>query len=88
MTEKKATTKRDPEARIQKLREQQAELSAQIKAQKKKLRDREEKRLNDRRIEIGRLAESAGVLFASDDALLAALRTIASGSDTPAATAT
>lgn len=80
MTEKKEAkepAKRDPADRLARLKKQQADLTAQIRAQEQKLRDREEKKLNDRRIEIGKLAEAAGVLFAPDADLSAALKSIA-----------
>lgn len=70
MTEAKA------EARLKKLKVQQAELAAQIKMQEKKVKEREEKKLNDRRIEIGILAEKAGVVAFADDVILAALKSI------------
>lgn len=78
MTEQKTKAKRGPTEKLTKLREQQAQLAAQIKAQEKKLREREVKKLNDRLLEVGRLAEAAGVLFASDEDLTKALQTVAS----------
>lgn len=87
MTEKKKTTepaKRDPADRLARLKKQQADLAAQIRAQEQKLRDRDEKKLNDRRLEIGKLAEAAGVLFAADADLAAAFKSIASKPSTSA----
>lgn len=75
-TQKKTRKRVDPADRISRLREQQATLQAQIKAEERKLREREEAKSNERRIAVGKLAELAGVLFAADDVLLAALRSI------------
>ncbi|MEI7429254.1 MAG: hypothetical protein WCL27_02285 [Betaproteobacteria bacterium] len=66
----------DKTDKLARLREQQATLAAQIKAEEKKQKDREEHKLNLRRIEIGKLAEQAGVLNASDDVLLKAFKSI------------
>ena len=87
MTDKKQPAekpKRDPADRLNRLRQQQADLAAQIKAQERKLRERDDKKLNDRRLEIGKLAEAAGLLFAPDADLIAAFKSIASKSSTSA----
>lgn len=62
--------------KLTRLREQQATLAAQIKAEEKKQKAREERILDQRRIEVGKLAEQAGVLNFPDDVLLSAFNSI------------
>lgn len=64
-------------SRLDRLKQQQADLAAQIRREEKKLRERDEAAKAVRLLEIGKIADDLGITGLTDDAIRSALAVLA-----------